>query len=525
MTLLIYSLAGFIDYGKRSFLGAHLSFSDLYLAPKEFGDVAIDFAKEYILWPQIITLLLIICISIFLYVKAKRVDIKWKFQVLGVILCLFCGFVSLKALDCFFYEKKNFNYFIAHTGRYYQIGFCFALVNSYSYEEEVSPPSNYNEESVREIVENCTSPLPQMKYPMSEIKPFVIVWQSESFEDLRRIEQYAVSSEVYAPFDEIVKQSTHCKMLSSVYYTVNCQFEALTGLFYSEKIYPNTASYIALRPAYGALGYCFAKLGYAVSSLGRSTTLQSQVNGKNFFGIDRHIPVDPRETPKHPNTGQMLDGYLADATLKFVEEHKRDATPHLLIVQTLQNHAPHKLKQAREGISVTLDGTEASDLTAFAVGINDTGLALRNLLNRLKEVDIPVVFVFYGDHPVPSYLRCLKPSPSLEQNRDARSTEFFIWSNYLPPLGELAPVTMPFLSNILMRYIGLPMTRYQWFLERFANYSRGVSFRGSKLDSKGVPVEDLGEEAKKYVEMQWMLEYDTLYGRNYSGDKLFEFVQ
>jgi len=102
----------------------------------------------------------------------------------------------------------------------------------------------------------------------------------------------------------------------------------------------------------------------------------------------------------------------------------------------------------------------------------------------------------------------------------ASTTTAFIWSNYREDHVEVKTRSLAFLGNELIQYLGLPLNRYQTFLETFEKSSRGLGEDDLVLGPDGQQATRLSDDQTRAIDDQWQLEYDVTLGKNYSGSRL-----
>jgi len=100
--------------------------------------------------------------------------------------------------------------------------------------------------------------------------------------------------------------------------------------------------------------------------------------------------------------GMMHDGdFLTDLT-KLYEEATKDGTPYFNFSVTYQNHGPYEDdKRASDTTYYSADGLSEQGSNIFnnyLAGIHETDQAMRKYVDYFRNIDEPVILVFFGDH-------------------------------------------------------------------------------------------------------------------------------
>ncbi|MBX3566728.1 MAG: LTA synthase family protein [Rhizobiaceae bacterium] len=221
-------------------------------------------------------------------------------------------------------------------------------------------------------------------------RPLLIVWQSESFVDMRRH-----GADIALPnLDALRRRAVSWGRFSSVFeggYTLRTEFAVLSGLP-PEALGPD-ASHPYLRPEVYADVVWPARLlrsGWATRFIHPYDPV--------FFSRDRALPRlgfeklsmiddfdhDPRRSGPYVSdidlTGHVLRACASDV----------DRAGQFVFVASMENHgpwSPGRYGDASDPIDIYLGLLERSDQ------------ALGHLVEELDRLDRPVWLVFYGDHP------------------------------------------------------------------------------------------------------------------------------
>ena len=296
-----------------------------------------------------------------------------------------------------------------------------------------TPPEGYSEEAARAIL---------AEYPDADIprekQVNLIITMLESYSDLSELESISFTADPYAEFLALQKES-YCGVLYPDTLgggTINAERAFLTGFSYPQPRYTrDTESYVRY----------FSAQGYATDGghpgyewfYGRSS-----VNA--HLGFDEyHFYEDTYHALTTPENA-YLEEYLNDSGFfaeRFAAFGQRDASrPYFSFSVTYQGHSPYA--------DDALNGTEyvshegISDEAYYTVNnylnvIADTGKQAAAYVDRFREIEEPVVLVFFGDHKVTfgagnSYYEemgvCTQVYTS-EGFRNLYTTPYLIWAN------------------------------------------------------------------------------------------------
>jgi phosphoglycerol transferase MdoB-like AlkP superfamily enzyme len=220
--------------------------------------------------------------------------------------------------------------------------------------------------------------------------PLIIVWQSESFLDMRRL---GVDTLTLPTMDRLQKRASQWGLLATVFeggYTLRTEFAVLSGLL------PDDLHVDASYPYLRASHYTDVVWPTKLKNAGWSTHFIHPYD-RTFFlrhkampqlGFEKMTMLDEFEHDV------LRDGpYVSDATLtqKVIQEveAQTDAKGSFIFVASMANHGPWepgRCGDLTDPVSIYLEILEQSDA------------ALGTLVDHLDKLDRPVWLVFYGDH-------------------------------------------------------------------------------------------------------------------------------
>jgi phosphoglycerol transferase MdoB-like AlkP superfamily enzyme len=288
-----------------------------------------------------------------------------------------------------------------------------------------------------------------LAYPDTHPHPDVIVIQSESYFDARRLGG-CVMSGPYANLDRIRREAFAQGRLTVPAWganTMRSEFSMLTGLPMAALGYARFYPYWYVRRACASVAGWFKRGGYR--------TLAVHPYYADFFGRNRAFRLmnfdrflDIKHFAGATRVGPYVgDVALADALIALLQQH--DDKPVFAFAITMENHGPLHLEQVAQGESHgrhTL-GEDARwrDLTAYLRHIENADRMLAQLIDYLRKRERPAVLCFYGDHV-----------PALGSVFDALGTvpthsDYFIWRNFEEDSGEQRDVGVEHLGMAIQR--------------------------------------------------------------------------
>lgn len=294
-------------------------------------------------------------------------------------------------------------------------------------------PDGYSEEAAQAILADYPdADIPQEK------KVHLIITMLESYADLSELESIRFTADPYAEFHALQKES-YCGVLYPDTIgggTINAERAVLTGFSYPQPRYSrNTESYVRY---FGAQGYATdgGHPGYEWF-YGRSS-----VNA--YLGFDEyHFYEDTYHVLTTPGNA-YLEEYLNDSGFfeeRFAAFEQRDVSkPYFSFSVTYQGHSPYA-DDALNGAEY-VSHEDISDAAYFTVNnylnsIADTGKQVSAYIDRFREIEEPVVLVFFGDHKVTfgagnSYyeeMGVCTQEYTTEGFRNLYTTPYLIWAN------------------------------------------------------------------------------------------------
>ncbi|WP_091809599.1 LTA synthase family protein [Burkholderia sp. WP9] len=286
-------------------------------------------------------------------------------------------------------------------------------------------------------------------HPEASAHPDVIVVQSESYFDARRLGGF-VSSTPYANLDRIRQEAFEHGRLTVPAWganTMRSEFAMLTGLPSDAMGYARFYPYMYVRRATASLAGWFKRGGYR--------TFAVHPYYSDFFGRRRafrfmHFDhfLDVQDFADAIRVGSYVgDESVADALLALLETGSDQ--PVFAFAITMENHGPLHLEAVAPGEFTSRhtlgDDARWRDLTAYLRHIEHADDMIGKITDYLRERGRPTVLCFYGDHV-----------PAMTSVFDALETEpnhsdYFIWRNFAEDSGERRDARVENLGSAIQR--------------------------------------------------------------------------
>lgn len=323
-----------------------------------------------------------------------------------------------------------------------------------------------------------------------EIQPTVIVVMNESFADLSLFDGMHAGYEGPQFFKTGLYDALERGNLNVTVHgagTCNTEFEFLTGnslSFIGVGKYPysvyDLSDVDALAAQFKELGYrtCAIHPNYATNW--NRDKIYAQMGFDLYLSIDSfggtpNCAID-KVTPEEPHCevfhSGVSDKETYDCMLRMIEESDE---PQFFFDVTMANHGSYNqnnipAEYQTNYIPADYDGEETPErLNEYLACIQKSDDDLREFVGHLRELDRPVVLVFFGDHQPSlsaSYNDYWYPDePENVHARRAFSSEYVIWANYdvagRDQSGTDDETSVDMLAAITLDLIGAPVSKYQ----------------------------------------------------------------
>ena len=216
----------------------------------------------------------------------------------------------------------------------------------------------------------------------------------------------------------------------------------------------------------------------------------------------------------------------------YTYEHRNPQTPQFIFNVTIQNHGGFEDKDYPTTVQVEGAKGRFPQTEQYLSLIKASDKAFEGLIDYFSEQDDPVLVLLFGDH-WPNLERdflkkLLWADPndlSFENLMREYEVPFLLWANY--PLeveedGNIGPLSLNYLSGLLLRAAGLEGTPYTRFLEQLRSTLPVITAVGI-MDSDGTLYKS-GDETPydELLNRYAVLQYNNAFDRDGKVLGLFE---
>ena len=349
---------------------------------------------------------------------------------------------------------------------------------------DIPVPDGYSEESAEKIKRSLSGRFDESAAidrvrtssvaQFNALRPSVIAIMNESFADLslhRALHDAGYSGpKFYNYLSDVLYRGTFMAPVVGGA-TANTEFEFLTSA--------STAFLGSYKYPYQLYNFSDVdSLPRQFSQLGYDTTAMHPMSGANYnrtknyqrLGFDKFLDIEAFPNAEFYHAGAS-DKATYDKILGILKENEN---PQFIFDVTMQNHggyaegtvpADELVDWAPEGLP---DEELAIQLNTYLTCIEASDRDLEYFVQQLREIDRPVVLVFFGDHQ-PNFSAGL--NDLLNPNEDKFTHEmrtyestYMVWANYDVPrsLDDIESETSASqLASRVLYAIGAPLTDYQ----------------------------------------------------------------
>lgn len=378
-----------------------------------------------------IGILIAIGLLVLLFIKGpKKRDVKWKRNLIGVVLVLLLTFgatsfmIRTEKIETFFGN-------LAYAYRDYGVVYCFT--NTWL-NTGISKPDNYSEENMLKIFSNEElgedNAMLLTEKDEDEEHPNIIFLQLESFIDPATITSIETSKEVCPTFRDLVNKypSGQLTVPACGAGTANVEFEVMTGIsakFFGPGEYPYKS--ILKEKTMETLGYDLKSIGYSTHAIHNHravfynrNTVFANMGMDTFTSIEYMSDVE--KTPKNWAKDDILTECMMDA-LNSTES--RD----MIYTISVQGHGKYPSEQVIKNPEITVTSAPTEELKwkfeYYVNQVHEMDKFIAQLTKTLNDYDEPVVLVMYGDH-----IPAIDMTEDDLTNNNLYGTEYVIWSNF-----------------------------------------------------------------------------------------------
>lgn len=506
---LIWIILGIANNMILTFRGTPLTFSDFGMIKSaiELSDQYLSKNTMILIILLFISLILILC---FVFLKCKKVKVRYFRN-----LCfLFIFFITFKLLLNYGLKEniisKNF---WDITGGYKQYGFSYSFFNS-AINTGIHKPTGYSQNTITdikdelsllaaesyntvslntsaEITDDSSIKETEIDNSNSTIKPNIILIQLESFINPNWITDITLNKNPVSNFESLSQEFSSGLLAVPALGggTANTEFEVITGMstdFFAAGEFPYNT--IASKKPISSLAYSLKSLGYSANALhNHEGKFYTRYKVYKNLGFDSFTPIECMSSPERTPVGWPKDNVLINEICNIITSTDN---PDLIFGVSVQGHGgyPNDYVEDKE-IYITNDYSKdnKNSLEYYINQIYEMDQFVGNLIDAVNALDEPTIIAFYGDH---------FPAVGLDTSdvsiNTLKSTPYVIWDNMNLKEDDKDIKTYN-LTSLILDKLSFPDTTLSLL-------------HNSNLD----------EETK--TEYLNQLEYDMIYGKNYTGD-------
>ena len=385
---------------------------------------------------------LTVLLSVFVFLKWRRVSIRLMPQLLSLLLLFSSGALLMQTTysSRTLYNSFPYEYggkFAEYSGK----GIVYSFLHDIT-QLTITPPPGYDPTQIRALEAVETGALPE-----STVFPHIIAVQSEAFSDISVRSDFDFTGfrdplYYYWQIAEEALISGHISADAIGGGTAWTEFSFLTGLTPTDLTF-GIPPYDFIRDEAGSMPRLLRGLGYHTAMLHPGHPWF--YNRQNIFPLLGFEEVLFEQA--FPPYVEYRGGYISEAAafdlmLDQIEQHLETSThPLFYFLITIQNHSPYGNKfydgphpeNFRTGIELT---EEERDIMAnYFTGMMDADTQLMRLVEFMRTSDEPFVLVYYSDH-MPSLSPTLFPTLGLgrrggewEELLGLYQIPYLIWAN------------------------------------------------------------------------------------------------
>ncbi|MCL2874585.1 MAG: LTA synthase family protein [Defluviitaleaceae bacterium] len=327
------------------------------------------------------------------------------------------------------------------------------------------------------------------------IAPNVILFMSESFFDITRLDYVEFSKDPLSNFRRLSQDFPSGRFVSNAFSggTGFVEMEIFVGIPLSVLNWGDTLTTLPDMSVYYYIPSIvreFRNNGFHTSFIhafddhlyNRDVTMPAIGFTDIYFDFD------------FPEDVEIKGGYISDRALvyKVIDrfEANRHRGPQFIYALSMQNHQPFN-EEKYEGLefdisaaSDKLDEHSQGVFNALLYGIYDADASLGQIVEFFENIDEPTIIIFLGDHlpgltidqensiySILDYVSSSSPRDwDTNELRQMLSTDFIVWNNFG------AELDVPFESSTIrlgvdiLRWANIPKNRYFTILEWFSHY-------------------------------------------------------
>ena len=345
----------------------------------------------------------------------------------------------------------------------------FLMIFQYMSVEE---PDNYSVQAVSDIIEELLADGEAASAETAdEVMPNIIVIINEALSDLSVI-GYIETNEDYFSFMNSMQENT---IKGNVYVSVkggntaNSEFEFLTGntmaflpsgsIPYQQFIHDETPSLV----------WQLKELGYNATAFHPFGS-----SGWNRYKVYPYLGFDASYFKESFIEPEYIRSYVSDREIynRIIDlfENKEEGEKEFIFTVTMQNHGSYlnEYENFTSDIFPT-NMKSTAELNQYLSLMKQSDIAFEELITYFSEQEEETIILMYGDHqPADSVVKPIynangmdSDNLTMEQSQDRYITPYIMWANYDIEEAAGEDTSANYLSLLLLKQAGIPLTKYQ----------------------------------------------------------------
>ena len=314
---------------------------------------------------------------------------------------------------------------IAYAYQDYGYPYCLAVT---IFDTGINEPNGYSKALMEDIV-NSEGEIKETKKKNTDVN--ILFLQLETFIDPTEVNFLSFSEDPIPNFRKLSEEysSGYYKVPAVGAGTANTEFESITGMslhYFGAGEYPYKT--ILKEITCESAAYDLKKLGYSTHAIhnneanfyGRRTVFSRL--GFDTFTSEEYMPDISDTTPM----GWVKDHILTDEIFKAMESTEG---PDYVYTISVQGHGDYPTEPVLSDPEIKVTGAESEEKNNaweyYVNQLHEMDQFVKELTDRLSELDERVVLVMYGDH-----LPTMDLKVEDMKNRYLFQTKYVMWSNF-----------------------------------------------------------------------------------------------
>lgn len=492
----------------------------------------------------VVALIFLLCLGLSIIMPSSYRGMKRRGLIVRLILAIVGAVMSLGIFFGIYMSKEVCASFHIYEDMWMQDRYYrnYSIVTGFLTNLRVmqfEAPENYSQEAVYERLDQVEKdlsdePLYADSYAAEHEKdavqtPNIIYVMNESFWDVSRLEGIAFDRDLTPNLKRLAQQGASGYVYSPSFGGGTCdvEFEVLTG-FSLEHLPAGSKPYQQyVTDATPSLAQFLKGQGYSTVAIhGYYERMWSRNTAYPRLGLDDFISIEDMSDPDK-RRGFVSDMEMTQQIIEQYESRKENG-PVFIHAVTMQNHTTYdESKYPQDELVNVLEHPGLSEKTLsplrdFATGVYEADAALGALTDYFSQVEEPTIIVFWGDHfnPFGDGYEIYEKTGYIEKGDTSspalHQTDLLIWSNYSDTHTDLGTIAAYEVSPVMAELYGLERPIYfDYLLQQMSVYRART--RGVTVEANGSFSETMTEEQQQWYNDHWLLQYDQMFGKNFTA--------